>query len=140
MARLPLQGLAARRQVLFDELREGTLVADAVAAATEEVDAAARPTRRMVKLILRVDGVGERRSTPSTRSSLLAARESFHAGRRGACAAACDTSDALIDIAHKAHEDKRYECLVADGVRLPYRSNAFDVATPNAVATHHPSC
>ena len=89
-----------------------------------------------MKLLQRVGGVCERRSTPSTRSSLLAARESFHAGRRGACAGACDTSDALIDIAHKAHKDKRYECLVADGVRLPYRSNAFDVAL-NIAVLHH---
>ena len=56
--------------------------------------------------------------------------------RRGACTIACDTSDALIDIAHKAHKDKKYECLVADGVRLPYRSNAFDVAL-NIAVLHH---
>ena len=56
--------------------------------------------------------------------------------RRGACAVACDTSDALIDIAQKAHGDKKYECLVADGVRLPYRSNAFDVAL-NIAVLHH---
>ena len=87
-------------------------------------------------MILRIDGVGERRSTPSTRSSLLAAREPFRAGRRGACAVACDTSDALIDIAHEAHGDKKYECLVADGVRLPYRSSAFDVAL-NIAVLHH---
>ena len=42
----------------------------------------------------------------------------------------------MIDIASKAHGDKKYECLVADGVRLPYRSNAFDVAL-NIAVLHH---
>jgi len=56
--------------------------------------------------------------------------------RRGAFTIACDTSDALIDIAHTTHKDKRYECLVADGVRLPYRSGAFDVAL-NIAVLHH---
>ena len=42
----------------------------------------------------------------------------------------------MIDIAHKTHADKKYECLVADGVRLPYRSNAFDVAL-NIAVLHH---
>ena len=42
----------------------------------------------------------------------------------------------MIDIAHASHKDKKYECLVADGVRLPYRSGAFDVAL-NIAVLHH---
>ena len=60
---------------------KGTLVADVGCGNGKMADAAC-PTRRMVKLILRVDGVGERRSTPSTRSSLLASRRARVVSRR----------------------------------------------------------
>lgn len=56
--------------------------------------------------------------------------------RRGACVLACDTSDALISIAHDAHADKNYDGLVADGVRVPYRSRCCDVAL-NIAVLHH---
>ena len=95
---------------------------------------AACPTRR-----IEVDSSRRRRRRASFAiDTILASRRARvrHAGRRGACAVACDTSDALIDRAHK-HTKISGECLVADGVRLPYRS-AFDVAL-NIAVLHHPS-
>lgn len=53
----------------------------------------------------------------------------------GAFAIACDTSHELIKICNK-HNKKKYECLIADGIKLPYRSNTFDVAL-NIAVLHH---
>jgi alkylated DNA repair protein alkB family protein 8 len=49
---------------------------------------------------------------------------------------ACDTSQELIKICQKQHSKKKYETIVADGVKLPYRSNSFDVAL-NIAVLHH---
>jgi len=54
----------------------------------------------------------------------------------GTFAIACDTSQELIKISKKIHYKKKYECLIADGVKLPYRSNTFDVAL-NIAVLHH---
>ena len=57
--------------------------------------------------------------------------------RRGAFVVACDVSEALVEIADREHGASRlYDALVADGLRVPSRSAAFDVAI-NIAVLHH---
>jgi hypothetical protein len=48
----------------------------------------------------------------------------------------CDAQVVLVNLEFAPERDERFVCVIADGRRLPFRSDAFDVAYSNSVIEH----